>query len=285
LGENSISIGEDDDTIVYTITDNTTIQLEDEDITFEELKSKYQSYKDYIWMEGTYNIDSDGQYIVDSLKAYYSHHIDPTTTQPSLETITTKGHDVSFDENSLSVSVGTEGETVDPIEYTVTDSTTIQLGNENVTFEELQSAYQSAKGYVQLEIEYYYDETAQQYEVYSIKAYYIDSLPTTTQSLSIPSGSQEYKVEYIDSENQSIAINSIYLNEYVNFYTDKNTTYSGMVSSFEDLEQYKDGSQSVMLTSGECVEIGYTWTLEYYTESAGKNILTDVKVSVETDDE
>jgi hypothetical protein len=288
FGENSLSVSNDNK--VYNITDSTTITLvtgEENIVDFEKLKNAYQNTDGYMVLEIQYKYnETSQQYEVSSILAKY---IDGITTQPSLETITTKGHDVSFDENSLSVSN-------DTIVYNITDSTTIQLEDEYIDFEELKSAYQSAKGYMVLEIQYYYNETSQQYEVYSIWARYVDYIddPITTvatvNTITVTTDNIN-KIQSIDTTEKCIEIGSKCieigaedLDGFIPLYATDDTIYSGIVSSFNDLEQYKECYQSVMLTTGECVEVYYVWTIKYHVTT--KNVIDSINVSIypSTDD-
>ena len=88
------------------------------------------------------------------------------------------------------------------------------------------------------------------------------------------------------AEEGTISISDDYSNRVRLFYTNDDTQYSGLVSSFDDLYQYQSLYLSVVLQPTEenqdyvnDIFLTFDWIMDYYTNAEGKNIITNIDVT------
>lgn len=159
---------------------------------------------------------------------------------------------------------------------TIDDSTKITLDGIDTTLENI--AKTQPNSHISVDVKY--DVTSKDYIATNIVA---KSINQDIKSISISSDGSD-KIFGINDEMGTVSISHDNNNQVDLFYTNDDTKYSGIVSSIEDLSKYQDCYVSVILkpeenqSNVECVTIYYTWNIDYYTNTDGKNIITNITV-------
>lgn len=161
----------------------------------------------------------------------------------------------------------------------IDDSTKITLDGVDTTLESILKAQPSSD----ISVDVKYDITSKDYIVTNIVAK-IKSSKQDIKSISIDISNTSNEIFGINTEMGTISISHDYNNQVDLFYTNDDTKYSGIVSSIEDLSTYQSCYVSVVLapegnqSDVKDVIIYYTWNIDYYTNTDGKNIITNITV-------
>lgn len=161
----------------------------------------------------------------------------------------------------------------------IDDSTKITLDGVDTTLESILKAQPSSD----ISVDVKYDITSKDYIVTNIVAK-TKSSEQDIKSISIDISNTSNEIFGINTEMGTISISHDYNNQVDLFYTNDDTKYSGIVSSIEDLSTYQSCYVSVVLaTEGNQSDVKdvimyYTWNIDYYTNTDGKNIITNITV-------
>ena len=161
----------------------------------------------------------------------------------------------------------------------IDDSTKITLDGVDTTLESILKAQPSSD----ISVDVKYDITSKDYIVTNIVAK-TKSSKQDIKSISIDISNTSNEIFGINTEMSTISISHDYNNQVDLFYTNDDTKYSGIVSSIEDLSTYQSCYVSVVLTPEgnqsdvKDVIIYYTWNIDYYINTDGKNIITNITV-------
>lgn len=161
----------------------------------------------------------------------------------------------------------------------IDDSTKITLDGVDTTLESILKAQPSSD----ISVDVKYDITSKDYIVTNIVAK-TKSSKQDIKSISIDISNTSNEIFGINTEMGTISISHDYNNQVDLFYTNDDTKYSGIVSSIEDLSTYQSCYVSVVLapegnqSDVKDVIIYYTWNIDYYTNTDGKNIITNITV-------
>lgn len=160
---------------------------------------------------------------------------------------------------------------------TIDDSTKITLDGIDTTLENI--AKTQPNSHISVDVKY--DVTSHNYIATNIVA---KSINQDIKSISIDISNTSNEIFGINTEMGTISISHDNNNQVDLFYTNDDTKYSGIVSSIEDLSTYQSCYVSVVLTPEgnqsdvKDVIIYYTWNIDYYTNTDGKNIITNITV-------
>lgn len=161
----------------------------------------------------------------------------------------------------------------------IDDSTKITLDGVDTTLESILKVQPSSD----ISVDVKYDVTSKDYIVTNIVAK-TKSSKQDIKSISIDISNTSNEIFGINTEMGTISISHDYNNQVDLFYTNDDTKYSGIVSSIEDLSTYQSCYVSVVLapegnqSDVKDVIIYYTWNIDYYTNTDGKNIITNITV-------
>lgn len=161
----------------------------------------------------------------------------------------------------------------------IDDSTKITLDGVDTTLESILKAQPSSD----ISVDVKYDITSKDYIVTNIVAK-TKSSEQDIKSISIDISNTSNEIFGINTEMGTISISHDYNNQVDLFYTNDDTKYSGIVSSIEDLSTYQSCYVSVVLapegnqSDVKDVIIYYTWNIDYYINTDGKNIITNITV-------
>ena len=161
----------------------------------------------------------------------------------------------------------------------IDDSTKITLDGVDTTLESILKAQPSSD----ISVDVKYDVTSKDYIVTNIVAK-TKSSKQDIKSISIDISNTSNEIFGINTEMGTISISHDYNNQVDLFYTNDDTKYSGIVSSIEDLSTYRSCYVSVVLapegnqSDVKDVIMYYTWNIDYYTNTDGKNIITNITV-------
>ncbi|MGN1411291.1 MAG: hypothetical protein ACI4WH_02115 [Oscillospiraceae bacterium] len=241
--------------LMLKVTDDTIFNGQAK--TLEELKNL-----DYPYYVFTFN---DYQELVSIEQLEISYQI------PQIITYTNKNADFYFNTSDNAFDIILNKDYDSPINVQVTDDTVITLDGVTTTLENIAKAQQD----INISISYQYDVTSQKDIALNITG---ESTNKDIQSIYLYYGGSE-EIFGMYTEEGTISICDDYSNQVRLFYTNDNTQYSGIVSSFDDLGQYQYCYLSVMTTDLECYTFTYEWNIDYYTNAEGKNIITNIDVT------
>lgn len=162
---------------------------------------------------------------------------------------------------------------------TIDDSTKITLDGIDTTLENI--AKTQPNSHISVDVKY--DVTSKDYIATNIVAK-TKSSKQDIKSISIDISNTSNEIFGINTEMGTISISHDNNNQVDLFYTNDDTKYNGLVSSIEDLSTYQSCYVSVVLTPEgnqsdvKDVIIYYTWNIDYYTNTDGKNIITNITV-------
>lgn len=250
--------------LMLKVTDDTVFNAEAK--TLEELSNKTTEGYEYIF---TFN---GRQELVSIEQIEFSSQI------PQIITYTNKNADFYFNTSGNAFDIILNKDYNSPINVQVTDDTVITLDGVTTTLENIAKAQLD----INISISYQYDVASQKDIALNITG---ESTNKDIQSIYLYYGGSE-EIFGMYAEEGTISICDDYSNQVRLFYTNDNTQYSGIVSSFDALYQYQSLYLSVVLQPTEenqnyvnDIFLQFDWTIDYYTNAEGKNIITNIDVT------
>lgn len=247
--------------LLLKVTDDTIFNAEAK--TLEELKELNYPY--YVF---TFN-DYQELVSIEQLEISYQ--------EPLIITYTNEDAKFYFNTSGNALDIILNDNYNSPIEVQVNEDTEITLDGVTTTLKNIANAQQD----IDISISYQYNLSTKKYVAHSIEG---ESITKDIKSIYLYYGGS-IEINDINTEEKSMVISDYYKNISQTYYINDDTEYSGLVSSIDDLYKYQSLYLMVVLkpTEGQNyvndIFMQFDWTINYYTNAEGNNIITSIDVT------